>query len=329
VSVVVATGVGSHPGESQDDFDEAVRVVWGELVDLPYVPEVPGRGAHADMAGRAVALLVDLAADLQPQGWRLTGARGVDHRRASSLLAQDLDTVEMRAQGFTGAVKIQVTGPWTLAAMVERPRGDRLLADHGARRDLAQSLASGVAAHLADVRSRLPGATRVLVQIDEPALPAVLAGQVPTASGFHRHRSVDVAAAAPALEWLVQAVRDGFGEPLLHCCAAEPPLELFERVGAPGLGVDLGALPATAYDSLAAAMEAGRPLHLGVVPSTRPATPLTSAAVAARVERFLTMVGLEPSPALALTPACGLAGADRAWGREALELVRDAGRALG
>ena len=35
-------------------------------------PELPGRGAHADMTGRALAVVAELGADLQPAGWRLT-----------------------------------------------------------------------------------------------------------------------------------------------------------------------------------------------------------------------------------------------------------------
>jgi methionine synthase II (cobalamin-independent) len=326
--VTTATGVGSHPGEASRDFDEAVRVAWGEVGELPYVPEVPGRGAHADMAGRALALLVDLAADLQPAGWRLTGAPGRDHRRAVSLLAQDLDAVEEHAQGYTGPVKLQVAGPWTLAALVERPRGDRVLADLGARRDLAQSLAAGVAGHVSDVRRRIPGATRLLVQVDEPALPAVLTGGIPTASGFHRHRSVDAPLAAPALEWVLTAAREAGAETTVHCCAAAPPLDLLAKAGGPGLGVDLDVLDAAAYDALATALEGGRSVHLGVVPSTRPAVAPTASAVTGRVERFLDLVGASPTDSLVLTPACGLAGADAAWARQALALVREAGRML-
>ena len=77
-----------------------------------------------------------LAADLQPAGWRLTDSSGVDHRRARSLLAQDLDAVEELAQEYVGAFKTQVVGPWTLAATVEKPRGDKVLSDLGARREL-------------------------------------------------------------------------------------------------------------------------------------------------------------------------------------------------
>lgn len=324
---MLSSGVGSHPGEDQRAFDEALRIALGEP-SLPYLPEVPGRGAIADLTGRTLALLSGLAADLQPAGWRLTDASGIDHRRAMSLLGQDLDTLEEHAQEYAGPLKIQVAGPWTLAATVERPRGDRILADHGARRELAESLAEGLGAHVRDVRRRVPGA-RVLVQVDEPALPAVLAGRVPTASGFHRHRSVDAPAAAPALEWVLGAARDAGAEPVVHCCAADVPFDLLSRVGAPGISVDLDRLTAAEYDDVAAAVEADRWVLLGVVPTTRPATQLQVGSVVARVERFLDLLGLTPADTLVLTPACGLAGADSGWTRTALELVRDAAAELG
>jgi hypothetical protein len=91
----VATGVGSMPG---DDFREVTRMVLGVLEDLPFMPELPARSEAASMTGRAVAMLADLGADLQPAGWRLTDAPGRDQRRARSLLAQDLDVVEELTQ---------------------------------------------------------------------------------------------------------------------------------------------------------------------------------------------------------------------------------------
>ena len=148
--MAIATGVGSLPGDDEHAYAEAVRIVLGELPDLPHLPELPGRGAIATMTGRALAVMSDLGADLQPAGWRLTDAPGVDHRRARSLLAQDLDTLEEQAQESERVrFKIQVAGPWTLAATVEKPRGDKVLSDFGARRELAQALAEGLRTHVA------------------------------------------------------------------------------------------------------------------------------------------------------------------------------------
>lgn len=317
--MAVATGVGSMPGT---DFPEALRVVTGELPDLPHLPELPGRGPHAAMTGRALAVVAELAFDLQPTGWRLTGAPGIDHRRARSLLAQDLDGLEEQLHEYAGELKVQVTGPWTLAATVERPRGDLLLADHGARRELAEALALGVAEHVADLRRRVPGAS-LLMQLDEPALPAVLAGQVPTASGFHRHRSVDPPGAAPALEAVLSAIEDAGALPVVHCCAADVPVELLRRCGARALSVDLLVLGPAAYDPVAAALDDGERVLLGVAPAA--GDRVTERSVVDRVHRFADMLGFDPgelADRLVLTPSCGLAGATPAYAREVLGVLR-------
>lgn len=322
--MTVASGVGSMPGDDATAYDEAVRIVLGELNGLPHLPELPGRGATASMTGRALAIMAELGADLQPAGWRLTDAAGADQRRARSLLAQDLDVVEEQSQGLEGRFKIQVAGPWTLAATVERPRGDRVLADHGARRELAQALAEGLSEHVGDVRRRLPG-VELVVQVDEPALPAVLAGQIPTASGFHRHRSVDPPAASPALECVFAAARAAGATPIAHCCAASVPISLLVGAGAEGISVDLPALDVGAYDELAQVIERKQLVGLGVVPSVEPATWPTDRALTDRVLRLLDMLGFEPDTAgemLVVTPSCGLAGATTDWARRAIELSR-------
>ena len=334
---MIATGIGSMPGgdalASEDDnareYAEAVRVVLGELPDLPHLPELPGRGAGATMTGRALALVTELGVDLQPAGWRLTGSgSGIDHRRARSLVGRDLDVFEEHAQGLAGPVKVQACGPWTLAATVEKPRGDKVLADHGARRELAEALALGLADHVADVRRRVPGATEIIVQVDEPALPAVMAAQVPTASGFGKHRTIHPPEASEALSWVLGAVADAGAVPVVHCCAGEVPVELLRGAGAQGLAVDLAALSASSYDGVAAALEAGERVLLGVLPTLDPAETPSDKAVAETALRFLDMLGLEPGPGLVLTPGCGLAGASPAWARRALELVTAASKHL-
>ncbi|MDR7255358.1 methionine synthase II (cobalamin-independent) [Nocardioides sp. BE266] len=323
-----ATGVGSLTGT---DYGEAVRLVLGELPDLPHVPELPGRGVTAGMTGRGLAVVEGLAADLQPAGWRLTDASGVDHRRARSQLAQDLDTVEELAQGYTGAFKAQVVGPWTLAATVEKPRGDKVLSDHGARRELAQALAEGVRTHLADLRRRLSGVDRLVVQVDEPALAAVVAGQVPTASGYGRHRSVDLPEASAHLEWVLGAITEAGGEPWVHSCAPQTPWSLVAGAGASGLSADLDMLGPADLDTFAEALEAGRTAALGVVPSTDPAAAPSDARITERVQRWLDMLGLDPEVVgerLAVTPTCGLAGATPAWAARAVRLSATVARNL-
>src|SRR5207253_557714 len=71
----------------------------------------------------------------------------------------------------------------------ELPSGHRVVTDHGAPRELAESLAEGLRRHLADVARRAPSA-KIVLQLDEPSLPAVLDGQVPTPSGWGTVRSV-------------------------------------------------------------------------------------------------------------------------------------------
>lgn len=331
---VVATGIGSMPGgdvlASEEDnarsFTEAVRIVLGELPDLPHLPELPGRGAGAGLTGRGVAVLAELGADLQPSGWRLTDAPGVDQRRARSLLGRDLDVVEELTDGYAGAFKLQLVGPWSLAATLELPRGGAALGDHGARRELAQSLAEGAAEHVRDVRRRLGGVADLVVQLDEPALPAVLAGQVPTASGFGRHRSIDPPEASDLLGGVLDALRAAGAEPVVHCCAPDFPIDLVRGAGAAGVAVDLDLLGAAGLDQLAGAVEAGDRVLLGAVPTTGEAA--TKAAVVERVSRLFDMLGLEPTDRVALTPACGLAGAEAGGVRATLTALREAAAAF-
>ena len=255
-----ATGVGSMPGT---DVREAMRVVVGELPDLPHLPELPGRGVGADLTGRTVGLLLDLHAEVQPSGWRFVDSAGRDERRAVALLGEDLDALEELAADWTGPLKLQVAGPWTMAATVELRYGDKALADVGACRDLAVSLAEGLAEHVRDVQRRVPGA-RLMVQLDEPAIPGVLAGTVPTASGFGRLRAVEPERLAAAVRTVFEALPDDVVR-VVHCCAPGVPLELLVRAGAGVLSVDAHLLASRQDEALGTAVESGTQLLLGVL----------------------------------------------------------------
>lgn len=315
-----ATGIGSMPG---DDFRDSMHMVLGEVGDFPYLVELPQRGVAATMVGRTLAMVTDLGVDLQPAGWRLTDASGIDHRRAASLLAQDLDGMEELTQDYVGPFKLQVTGPWTLAATVERPRGDKVLGDHGARRDLAQALAEGVRNHVADVRRRVSGA-EIVVQLDEPALPAVLAAAIPTASGFSRHRAVTNADAAESLGWVVDAIAESGAVSAVHCCAADVPFGVLAQTALVAVSFDLSLLHPSQYVDVGDWVDKDRQVWLGVVPSIEPTDrPPTENELTTRVLDWWSRVGhadLERLPPTTVTPACGLAGASPSWAREALGL---------
>ena len=213
-----ASGAGSMPGT---DPLAAVRAVLDELPDLPYLPELPARGPGADLIGRTAALLTELPVETTPAGWRLAARPGRDQRRARALLDQDLDTLEEAAAGYRGPLKIQACGPLTLAASLELPSSlEVALADPGAVADLTQSLAEGIRAHAGEVRKRVPGAT-LLLQCDEPRLPAVLDGAIPTASGLRRVAAVEPGPAADSLRAVLAA---SGAYRVVHCCAARPPL---------------------------------------------------------------------------------------------------------
>lgn len=311
-----ATGIGSMPGE---DYREALRVIRGEVGDLVFVPELPARGPHAGMIGRTIAVLDGLDADLQPDGWRVGVGEGVDQRRARSLLAEDLDSAEELYEGYAGPLKVQVTGPLTLAASVERPRGDKLLADHGARRELAESLAEGLGAHLADLRRRFATADLV-VQVDEPSITAVLDGGIPTASGFSRHRSVQPPEADALLRLVTDVIDTSGARPVVHSCATDIPIALLFGAGFTAISFDLGL--ARSDDTWAEVFEAGTDLWPGVVPAAD--TEIGHADLWRLLESFFARLGYEEdvySDRLVVTPTCGLAGASPAWAQRALNLA--------
>ena len=317
--LIRTTGIGSWPGT---DMMDAIKIAFAECPDLPYLPELPARGAYAQLIGRSTAFLAGLAVDLQPAGWRLTDASGRDHRLAISTLRNDLDLLEEHAQGYEGTIKLSVAGPWTLAAMMERPRGDRVLADSGARRDLSQSLAEGTAQLVAELVRRLPD-IEPLIQLDEPMLPAVLAGTIATASGFSRHRAIESSEISGAIIYARERLAP---TPVaVHCCAADPPIELLRLGGVSGVLLDIDQLSAADWDDVAATLEAGQWIGMGALPTDRTLGPDQ---VARRVLSSLRDLGLEPPVAarVVITPACGLASASRDDAVRALRTLRSAGQ---
>ena len=274
---------------------------------LPYLPETPSRGPGSDIIGRSAVLLADLSVDLQPSGWRFVDRPGKDQARARAFWRQDLDELAEAYDGYAGPLKIQVAGPWTLAASIELNRGERSVTDAGARRDVVASLAEGVRQHVAEVRRLVPGAV-LTVQLDEPSVLSVLRGELPTASGYGRVRAVDRAEVARG----IQEVRNAHdGDVVLHSCHPGAPVDLLASTGVTALALDLTDTSPQRWEAIAVAVESGTRLWAGVVPTT----PVTSAADAvraatARVIDGFSRVGLPVAAMtdITITPTCGLPG---------------------
>ncbi len=317
VTAIPTSGVGSWPGS---DIDDAVRKVF-DLVSIPYLPELPGRGRGSDLVGRALGLLDDLAFEVGPRGWRVVDRTSLDQRRARARLRDDLDVLAERAHGYDGVVKIAVCGWWTLAAVVELPRGGRLLSDAGAVRDLVESARGAALELLAEVRRRLPGAD-VRVQLDEPSLPAVLAGGIPTQSGLSRINPVEPELVTRSLVGLPART-------VVHCCAAAVPVRLLRSAGITDVSLDGDLVTATGWDAVAEHVDAGGTLWLGV-PAAHEGEVFTADQVVTRLLGWLRPLELGPSlvDRLVLTHSCGLAGLPERVAVRAVEVLDRAAHLL-
>lgn len=309
---------GSFPGH---DPREPVRICAGENPALPSVPELPARGPGADMIGRTLALLSqvapDYAAETTPSGWRLAGrtsdAATRPMRRAAAWLGEDLDVAE---EGYVGAsaVKVALAGPWTLAANVDLRSGHRILSDPGAVRDLLAAYPAMLASWLPELARRWPA---TVLQLDEPSLPQVLAARVATPSGLDFYRGVSAEVVRDGLAAAVSAAHTLDAQVVLHCCAVPAPVPLLLAAGADAVSIDLLRQTPDGRGGqdeavLGALLESERSLVAGVVPwqPTGPAEALP--ATVTRVLDLLNRTGVPLdacAPRLAVSTACGLAGA--------------------
>ena len=319
-----ASGIGSWPDTGVRQALSVVRDLLSEN-GLPYLPELPARGPGADIIGRGAGLLADLKVDLQPMGWRFVDRAGRDSHRTSALLREDLDELAEAFDGYDGDLKVQIAGPWTLASSIWLHRGERALVDAGATRDLIGSLAEGLRVHLGELGRLVPNANLV-VQIDEPGLPSVLSGELPTASGFGRIRAIDPTLAAEGLSDVVAAAGDR--HTVVHCCASDVPLALLRNTGVKAVSLDTGLLSPHGWESVAATVESGVELWAGVAPTDQARSKVTEV-INPLVEAW-RRVGLPLSDLehVTLTPACGLAGLSPSGARSVQRLAVDAARAL-
>lgn len=203
-----AFGLGPLPGT---DLAAAADVVLSES-PVPHIPQLPARGAGSDLIGRTAALL-PLNLDIGPRSWRVTRRPQLATMRARDQFERDLDLLEELWAGklaADSAIKVQLAGPWTLAAQVEMANGHRMMTDRGATRDIAEALVYAAGEHRRDVEKRF--GVRTVLQLDEPLLGRIRRGAVKGATDYEEIPAV--------ADERVQEVLGRFGEHLLH--TAEP-----------------------------------------------------------------------------------------------------------
>ena len=323
-----ATGIGSWPGTAAK---EAAEIVVGELHHLPHLVELPARGVGADLIGRAAALLVDITMDTVPRGYRVASGRTSVTRRAVSFLDEDLDALEeaWEKAGLRGgerAVKLQAPGPITLAAHLELGGGHRAITDAGAVRDLSASLAEGVAEHRRNLARRLE--SPVVVQFDEPTLPAALAGRLTGVSSLNPVHPVDESLVTVLLDECAAAVG---GEVAVHSCAPDLPWKLLQRSTISAVSVDLHTLSAADLDGIGEFVDSSRTVVLSAVPAAAPAARTSAEQIAAAVAGVTDRLGFARAvlrERIGISPACGLAAATGEWARRAVELAQRAADGL-
>lgn len=252
-----AFGLGELPGTTLID---AADVVIGETGDLPHIPQLPARGLGADAVGRTAALTEWISVDKGPRGWVLSPRKQLLIRAARDMVDRDLDACEAVWSPAPETIKVQVTGPWTMAAQVELANGHRVITDRGALNELTDAITHAAIEHAADVAKRF-GAD-VIVQLDEPELAAVVAGRLRGTSDLDEIRAVHAHDAAERLHRITSAIE---GEVLVNMTGYAPLWEVAVKSGADAVLTTVDTIRGEQqYDGFGESISGGLRVGLGV-----------------------------------------------------------------
>ncbi|GAA1531577.1 MULTISPECIES: hypothetical protein [Brevibacterium] len=239
---------------------------------LPPMPLIAHRSEDrwgTDAVGRAVGLLTELHVDRASFGWRLTSAAGRDERLEYSALSEAFDAIAEYGDGYSGPVQVSLPGPWSLVTALSLSSGAPVLGDLGARRDVIQAYAFGLAA-FADKLSTL--GMQPVIRLVETRLHRVLTGTWPTVSGWATLPAVSETQVYAALQSTLRHL-----PPVLLSLPDFDPLQLqgkeitaaevVRNTGATAVSVPLASLKAYGWEQLAMISEAGIGTWMGLPPN--------------------------------------------------------------
>ena len=186
---MVATGLGPVPLP----LAEAATMV-ADTVELAHIPDT--RPSVAITGG----WLRDIHLDAGPRSWRLSSRPQQATRQLWDAVARELDLLESLWTAAPRQIKVQLTGPLSLSASVELSSGHLALSDSAARRDIAEAVAHAAEDYRQEVSRRWQAS--VVVQLSEPLLPKILAGDIAGTSDFDPIAPLPLERAVEELSWV-------------------------------------------------------------------------------------------------------------------------------
>lgn len=285
-----AYGLGELPGTSLID---AADIILSETGELPHLAQLPARGLGSDAIGRTAALVESVSVDRGPRSWIMSERPQLLTRRAWDRMAQDLDESEATWGTTVPDLKVQIMGPWSLAASIELASGHRVITDRGALRDLTDALIEGVNAHVRDVEKRFRA--KVIVQLDEPLLADINVGNLRGATDFNPIRPVNTKDLAERLSHVV----DGLNAEriFLNQTGSVPLWEVARESGIETFQITLDQVTGTKQlDGFGHAVSAGLRIGLGITETSDRVDELGERprAKAMEVARFWEQLSLDP-----------------------------------
>jgi methionine synthase II (cobalamin-independent) len=170
--------------------------------------------------------------------------------------------------------------------------------------------------------------TPVVVQFDEPSLPAAVAGRLTGVTSLSPVAALEESLATTLLDTCAAAAG---AEVSVHSCGSSIPWKVLQHSNISAVSVEAGTLDAADLDAVAEFVASGRVVMLGVVPSSAPPRRPAVEEVAAGVVAITDRLGFGRSALrknIGVTPACGLAAATAEWARVAIGLARGAAEAF-
>lgn len=334
MTLAIAGGVrwpGLEPLQAHREVLDVVADPPAGIQGRPGLVMLPQRGPWAEPLARTLALCESMPASLQPHGWRLGLSPDETARRAVRQLGSDVEAFALAAHGWSGSVSLPSIGPFSLAASLWLPVGDRVIGDQVALADVLESLTLGLIRHAEQVTAARHAPTPEAgyeVVLAEPLLAQVVDGAIPTFSGLGRLRAVPAEQVTHRLARLVAHLA---GHRVVVAVPAQAAVLRMVGAARPAaLQLDVTALGESGWEALAEQVEAGIEVRCAVVPAVPGDAAVIARSVAERWRGLgLPIPGTRGSGALTLLPRSGLVDLSPSDAQATLRLVARCAVALG